>query len=269
MSSPELLIVPSSGPPRKPSPPQVEDPRSGTPAAPSLVARELGVSPARYVLQIRIEAAQRMLEQSQKGLTQIASACGFSSADAMRRAFMRTLRITPLTCCREHTSAPHRQSEACSPVSFNQPSLRKRHRQGSQSQCECAIVQLPRSATNGEGIVSLDQSITRQDEPLKGPRAEVSTAVRGTKLQERARAKELAGTSVDAEPNKENIGGLLVGTEGHHDGCNRRRFADAHLVEPGKTAQALKRRVLLDPQQFACRNRRRLWCNRQGQSGNC
>jgi transcriptional regulator GlxA family with amidase domain len=58
--------------------------------------RELGVSPARYVLQMRVEAAQRMLERTRKGLDQIALACGFSSADAMRRAFMRTLQTTPL-----------------------------------------------------------------------------------------------------------------------------------------------------------------------------
>jgi transcriptional regulator GlxA family with amidase domain len=59
--------------------------------------RELGVSPARYVLQMRIEAAQRMLERTRKGLDQIALACGFSGADAMRRAFLRTLRTTPLS----------------------------------------------------------------------------------------------------------------------------------------------------------------------------
>ena len=48
-------------------------------------AREVGTAPARYVRRVRIEAAQRMLEQSGKGLNQIAAACGFSSADLMRR----------------------------------------------------------------------------------------------------------------------------------------------------------------------------------------
>lgn len=60
-------------------------------------ARELGLSPARYVLQMRVEAAQRMLERTGKGLDQIALACGFSSADLMRRAFIRTLGTTPLS----------------------------------------------------------------------------------------------------------------------------------------------------------------------------
>jgi transcriptional regulator GlxA family with amidase domain len=58
--------------------------------------RELGVSPARYVLQMRVEAAQRMIERTAKGLDQVALACGFSSADLMRRAFTRTLGTTPL-----------------------------------------------------------------------------------------------------------------------------------------------------------------------------
>lgn len=58
-------------------------------------ARELGLSPARYVLQMRVEAAQRMLERPGKGLDQIALASGFSSADLMRRAFIRTLGSTP------------------------------------------------------------------------------------------------------------------------------------------------------------------------------
>src|SRR6266705_3068233 len=62
--------------------------------------RELGVSPGRYVLQMRVEAAQRMLEETRKGLMQIALAGGFSSADAMRHAFVRTLRTTPLSCRR-------------------------------------------------------------------------------------------------------------------------------------------------------------------------
>jgi transcriptional regulator GlxA family with amidase domain len=63
--------------------------------------RELGVSPGRYVLQMRVEAARRMLEGTRKGLEQIALACGFSSADAMRHAFVRTLRMTPLSCRRQ------------------------------------------------------------------------------------------------------------------------------------------------------------------------
>jgi transcriptional regulator GlxA family with amidase domain len=42
-----------------------------------------------------VEAAQRMIERSGKSLEQIAAACGFSSADLMRRAFVRTLGTPP------------------------------------------------------------------------------------------------------------------------------------------------------------------------------
>jgi transcriptional regulator GlxA family with amidase domain len=58
-------------------------------------AREVGMSPAHYVRHVRVEAAQRIIERSGKGLEQIALSCGFSSADLMRRAFVRTLGTTP------------------------------------------------------------------------------------------------------------------------------------------------------------------------------
>jgi transcriptional regulator GlxA family with amidase domain len=57
--------------------------------------REVGMSPARYVRHVRVEAARRMIERSDRGLEQIAVACGFSSADLMRRAFQRTLGTNP------------------------------------------------------------------------------------------------------------------------------------------------------------------------------
>ena len=57
--------------------------------------RELGRTPSRYVLQMRVEAALRQLEHSDKSLSQIAGGCGFTSADGMRRAFLRLLGTTP------------------------------------------------------------------------------------------------------------------------------------------------------------------------------
>jgi len=58
--------------------------------------REVGTTPTQYVLHVRVEAARRQLEQTEKGLKQIAAAVGFTSADSMRRAFVRRLGITPL-----------------------------------------------------------------------------------------------------------------------------------------------------------------------------
>jgi transcriptional regulator GlxA family with amidase domain len=57
--------------------------------------RELGKTPSHYVLEMRAEAARRQLESTDQGLKRIASACGFRSADSMRRAFLRSVGTTP------------------------------------------------------------------------------------------------------------------------------------------------------------------------------
>lgn len=57
--------------------------------------REVGTTPSQYVLQMRVEAARRQLERTERGLKQVASAAGFGSVDVMRRAFVRLLGITP------------------------------------------------------------------------------------------------------------------------------------------------------------------------------
>lgn len=58
-------------------------------------ARELGKTPSEYLLQVRVEAATLQLERTDRGLKQVASACGFESVDMMRRAFQRSIGITP------------------------------------------------------------------------------------------------------------------------------------------------------------------------------
>lgn len=57
--------------------------------------REVGTTPSQYVLQMRVEAARRQLERTDRGLKHVASAAGFGSVDVMRRAFVRLLGITP------------------------------------------------------------------------------------------------------------------------------------------------------------------------------
>jgi transcriptional regulator GlxA family with amidase domain len=57
--------------------------------------RETGCTPARYVAQMRVEAARRQLEDTDKSIEQIARSCGFMSADLMRRAFIRSVGTTP------------------------------------------------------------------------------------------------------------------------------------------------------------------------------
>ena len=57
--------------------------------------REVGTTPSQYVLQMRVEAARRLLERTERGLKHVAAAAGFGSVDVMRRAFVRLLGITP------------------------------------------------------------------------------------------------------------------------------------------------------------------------------
>lgn len=57
--------------------------------------RELGRTPSRYILQVRVEEAQRQLERTDRALKQIALDCGFGSVDVMRRSFARLVGVTP------------------------------------------------------------------------------------------------------------------------------------------------------------------------------
>jgi transcriptional regulator GlxA family with amidase domain len=58
-------------------------------------ANEYGTTPAKYVEQIRVDAARQSLEESELNIDQVASECGFGSADVMRRSFHRLLSVTP------------------------------------------------------------------------------------------------------------------------------------------------------------------------------
>ncbi|GAA4710867.1 AraC family transcriptional regulator [Pseudonocardia yuanmonensis] len=57
--------------------------------------REIGTTPARYVEQVRIEAARSLLEASDLPLDAVARRAGFGSAEALRRAFTRAFGIGP------------------------------------------------------------------------------------------------------------------------------------------------------------------------------
>jgi len=58
-------------------------------------AREMHVTPAKFIERLRVEAARRRLEESHSSLERIAADCGFRSAESMREVFQRTLRTTP------------------------------------------------------------------------------------------------------------------------------------------------------------------------------
>lgn len=54
-----------------------------------------GSSPLQYVTERRIAQAKRLLAESDLAMPQIASCCGFASADAMARAFRRAEGVSP------------------------------------------------------------------------------------------------------------------------------------------------------------------------------
>jgi transcriptional regulator GlxA family with amidase domain len=56
--------------------------------------REIGMNPGQFVDRMRVEAAQQIIDSSSRGLKEIADSCGFKSADAMRRTFLRVLGVT-------------------------------------------------------------------------------------------------------------------------------------------------------------------------------
>lgn len=56
---------------------------------------ETGISPARYVAEVRIESARRALETSSDTVEVIARRCGFGTAETMRRTFTRRLGVSP------------------------------------------------------------------------------------------------------------------------------------------------------------------------------
>jgi transcriptional regulator GlxA family with amidase domain len=60
-----------------------------------LFVRETGMTPAQYVEEVRVEAAQSLLERGDESLEVVAQRAGFGSPETMRRAFLRVLGITP------------------------------------------------------------------------------------------------------------------------------------------------------------------------------
>jgi transcriptional regulator GlxA family with amidase domain len=57
--------------------------------------RELGVTPARYVEDVRLEAACRALELGRNSCEEIARRCGYRSVDVLRKAFVRRMGVSP------------------------------------------------------------------------------------------------------------------------------------------------------------------------------
>ncbi|MFE6101966.1 GlxA family transcriptional regulator [Streptomyces laurentii] len=56
---------------------------------------ETGTTPGRYVDRVRLEHARRLLEESARGVEEVARAAGYGTPEAMRRAFVKALGTPP------------------------------------------------------------------------------------------------------------------------------------------------------------------------------
>jgi transcriptional regulator GlxA family with amidase domain len=60
-----------------------------------LFRSEVGITPATWVEEARVNAARRLLEVGHEKPKQVAAHCGFADADTLRRAFARHVGVTP------------------------------------------------------------------------------------------------------------------------------------------------------------------------------
>jgi transcriptional regulator GlxA family with amidase domain len=70
-------------------------------------AAEVGVPPGRYVDRVRVEAARRRLEDTADGVEETARACGYGTPEAMRRAFVKDLGVSPAEYRRRFSRRAH------------------------------------------------------------------------------------------------------------------------------------------------------------------
>jgi transcriptional regulator GlxA family with amidase domain len=69
--------------------------------------KETGLTPAKFVEQVRVEAARRYLEDSDLSMDQIAQKCGLGGMISMRRTFLRHMRVSPSDYRRSFRTSLH------------------------------------------------------------------------------------------------------------------------------------------------------------------
>jgi transcriptional regulator GlxA family with amidase domain len=75
-------------------------------------AAEVGMPPGRYVDRVRLETARRRMEDTTDGVAETARLCGYGTPEAMRRAFLRALGVSPAEYRRRFRPAPARPASA-------------------------------------------------------------------------------------------------------------------------------------------------------------
>jgi transcriptional regulator GlxA family with amidase domain len=77
---------------------------------------ETGLTPARYVERVRLEAARRLLEDTSVPVSAVAARAGFPSSETMRRSFIRTLAVSPAEYKRRFHGGPRLVRAGNAPV---------------------------------------------------------------------------------------------------------------------------------------------------------
>jgi transcriptional regulator GlxA family with amidase domain len=67
---------------------------------------ETGTTPARWLTDQRVDAAQRLLERTDWSIERVAGACGFGTSASLREHFARRAHTTPTAYRRAFHSAP-------------------------------------------------------------------------------------------------------------------------------------------------------------------
>jgi transcriptional regulator GlxA family with amidase domain len=69
--------------------------------------REIGMTPAAYVEELRVERARQLLEESGEPVELISTRCGFGTPETMRRAFARRVGVPPADYRARFARAPN------------------------------------------------------------------------------------------------------------------------------------------------------------------
>jgi transcriptional regulator GlxA family with amidase domain len=71
--------------------------------------KEIGVPPARFVTQVRVETARRLLEESDADLASVCASSGLGTPESMRRAFLRVVGMPPGEYRQRHEAGPRKR----------------------------------------------------------------------------------------------------------------------------------------------------------------
>lgn len=72
---------------------------------------QTGITPARAIDQLRLEAARRLLGDTSFPVKRVAARCGFGSEETMRRSFLRSTGVTPQAYRERFSAGGHGESE--------------------------------------------------------------------------------------------------------------------------------------------------------------